>query len=345
MHVFLTGATGFIGQQLVRVLRQRDWTVDTLVRDPESASARWLSAQGCCLVHGDVTRAGGLREAMTGADVVIHNAGVYELGAGAGERARMQQVNVEGTDHVLGAALAARVPRTVHVSTVWALGDSGPGSADESQRHDGHFLTVYERSKAEAHQRALQWRARGLPLVIAMPNAVVGANDHSPFGYFLRLYLMGCLPPIAWGRGMVCSMVDVRALAEGIALAAERAPVGEDYLFCGPPQSIGEMFGHWERHPGGLRKRVWLPRWFMRSQFLFVAPLLRALGLPAFLSPDAVDVTRAHLNYSSAKAHRDLGWRHPDAVSMWDLIVQVERRWLESRHGLRHRLRHMEVLP
>src|SRR5690606_19045040 len=137
MHIFLTGGTGFIGQALVRALRARGWTVDALVREPAGAPARWLAAQGCRLVRGDVTSPDGLREAMAGADAVIHNAGVYEFGAGVAQRARMQQVNLRGTDHVLGAALAAGVPRTVYVSTVLALGDSGPGPADERRRHGG----------------------------------------------------------------------------------------------------------------------------------------------------------------------------------------------------------------
>lgn len=348
MKVFLTGATGFIGQALVRAMRQRGWSVDAIVRDPQSAPARWLAGQGCRLVPGDVTRADGLADAMRGADVVVHNAGVYEFGAGAAERARMHEVNVGGTDHVLGAALAAGVPRTVHVSTVWALGDSGAdGSrpADESQRHDGRYRTAYERSKAEAHEVALQWRARGLPLVIAMPNAVMGANDHSLFGYFLRLHLLGLMPPMAWGRDMVCTLVDVEALAEGLCLAAEKAPCGEDYLFCGPPQTIGAMFGHWARHPGGMRPRLWLPRWFMRAQFVLVEPLLRALGLPAFLSRDAVDCTRANLNYSAVKARRELGWQHPAAAVMWDRIIAEQRALLARRKGLTQRLRHLAIVP
>jgi nucleoside-diphosphate-sugar epimerase len=343
MHVFLTGGTGFIGQALVLAMRRRGWRVDALVRDPGAAASRWLLAHGCGLVPGDATRADGLEAAMRGVDAVVHNAGVYELGAGARERERMRQVNVRGTDVVLGAASAAGVPRTIHVSTVWALGSSGMDPervGDETQPHPGRFLTEYERSKVEAHRIALDWRARGLPLTIAMPNAVVGANDHSLFGYLLRLYLMGMLPPMAWGRDMVCSLVDVEALAEGLALAAERAPMGEDYLFCGPPQSVGAMFGHWARHPGGMRRRAWLPRGLMRAQFAFMEPLLRAAGLPAFLSRDAVDCTRANLNYSSAKARRDLGWTHPGAAEMWDRIVREERELIDARRGLRGRLRH-----
>lgn len=344
MHIFLTGGTGFIGQALVRALRARGWTVDALVREPAAAPARWLAAQGCRLVRGDVTSPDGLREAMAGADAVIHNAGVYEFGAGVAQRARMQQANLQGTDHVLGAALAAGVPRTVYVSTVLALGDSGPGPADERRRHGGRCRTAYERSKLDAHRCALQWRARGLPLVIAMPNAVVGANDHAILGYFLRMYLMRLLPPMAWGRDMMLAPVDVRALAEGLCLAAEKAPIGEDYHFGGAPQSLGAVFGHWERHPGGARTRVWVPRAVMRAQFLFTEPLLHALGLPAFMSRDSVDATRVNMNYSSAKARRELGWEHPSAEAMWDRIVAEERTFIDARRGWRQRLRH-QLLP
>lgn len=87
-----------------------------------------------------------------------------------------------------------------------------------------------------------------------MPSAEVGANDHSLFGHFLRLYPLGRVPPMAWGRAMVCAMVDVLALAEGIAPAVERAPVGEAYPFCGPPQTIGAVVGHWGRHRGAWHR-------------------------------------------------------------------------------------------
>ena len=232
MKVFLTGATGFIGQTIVRAMRGRGWEVRALVRDVKSAPGRWLAETGCTLIPGDVTRREGLVEAMTGADVAMHNAGVYELGADAATRERMQQVNVNGTDHVLGAALQAGVPRTVYVSSVVALGASGyapePAAVkDETHRPDGRHLTPYNRSKAEAHQVALAWRAKGLRLVIAMPNAVAGANDHSVFGYFLRLHLLHAMSPMAFGGDAVLAAVDVHALAEGLCLAAEKAQIGD----------------------------------------------------------------------------------------------------------------------
>jgi nucleoside-diphosphate-sugar epimerase len=349
MRVFLTGGTGFIGQALVRAMRQRGWAIHALVRDPDSAPARWITSQGGTLATGDVTRSDGLAQAMAGADVVLHNAGVYELGAGARQRLRMQQVNVHGTDHVLGAALQAGIARSVYVSTVWALGASGypPEPAwpkDESQRHERRFFTSYERSKAEAHQVALAWRAKGLPLVIAMPNAVVGANDHAVFGYFLRLYMLGAMPPMAFGGDTVMSMVHADALAEGLCLAAEKAAIGTDYLFCGEPISLRALFEHWGRYQGAMVPRLWLPRWLMRWQMALLEPLQRAFGLPAFFSRDTVDASRAHLNYSAAKAGRDFGWSHPGIEQMWELIVREERELMAKRRGFLNKLRHQPVV-
>jgi dihydroflavonol-4-reductase len=274
---------------------------------------------------------------------------VYELGGDSATAKRMQAVNVEGTQNVLAAAKAAGVPRTVYVSAVWALGPSGrPPAAsiarDETQRHDGRYLTAYERSKAEAHQVALRWRAQGLPLAIAMPNGVVGANDHSAFGYFLRLTLLGAMLPVAFGGDAVYALVDVDALSEGLCLAAERAPMGEDYLFCGERSPLRDMFDLWARETSRMTPRWFLPRNVMRPPMALIEPLQRALGLPAFMSRDTVDASRAHLDYSSAKAQRELGWRHPSFATMWPPIIRRERDLMAGRSGFLNKLRHLPVV-
>lgn len=348
MNVFLTGGTGFIGQALVRRILARGWALKVLVRNPDADAGRWIARQGASVVRGDVTMPRGLAELMRGSDILIHNAGVYELGADAAESSRMRTVNVGGTENTLNAAHIAGIPRTVYVSSVWALGPSGrPPAAsvtkDETQRHDGQYLTVYERSKAESHEIALQWRTKGLPLVTAMPNGVVGTNDHSAFGYFLRLTLNGCMPPIAWGGDAVFAFVEVEALAEGLCLAAENAAMGEDYVFCGPRQSLREVFKLWGRKTGRTTPRWFLPRGFMRPQVALLEPLERALGLTAFMSRDTVDASKAHLDYSSAKAERELGWKHPNVDVMWDRIIRDERTLMAGRKGFLGKLRHQSI--
>jgi len=353
MKIFLTGGTGFIGQALVAAVRARGWALTVLVRDPQSAPAQWIARQGATLVRGDVTAPAGLAEAMQGADGVIHNAGVYELGADSATIARMMRVNVDGTEHTLAAAQSAGVGKVVYVSTVWALGPSGRAPApstpkDERWRDEGPYLSAYHRSKAEAHRVALRWRGQGLPVVTAMPNGVMGANDHSVFGYLLRLTMLGQMAPVAWGDDAVYAPVDVHALTEGICLAAERAPAGEDYLFCGPRLSMRELFDLWGRKTGQRVPRWYLPRGFMRPQMALIEPLQRWAGLPAFLSRDTVDATWGHLDYSSAKAQRELGWMHPDLDTMWDAIIRRERALMAARQGVLNKLRHQplaEPLP
>lgn len=349
MRVFMTGATGFIGQAVVRAIQRRGWSLTTLVRDPDSAPARWLRAQGAALVTGDVIADGAWTGALGGADLVLHNAGVYEIGADRAMVQRMMAVNIGGTERVLAAAHAAGTPKVLYVSTVWALGASGHAPApsvmrDETHAHDGHHPTPYAHSKFDAHAAALRWRARGLPLVCAMPNTVIGANDHAPFGYLLRLQLLGGMPPFGFGSDGVYAPVEVHALAEGLCLAAQRAPAGADYHFGGPPERLSAMFGRWTRLSGRHGIIAYLPRALMRPQMALAEPLLRALGLPAFLSRQMVDTSRCHLHFSSARAQRELGWTHPEVEPMWSALVDAERRLMAGRRGFLEKLRHAAVV-
>jgi hypothetical protein len=93
-----------------------------------------------------------------------------------------------------------------------------------------------------------------------------------------------------------------------------------------------------------MKVRLYLPRWFMRPQMMLLEPLQRALGLPAFMSRDAVDASRGHLNYSAAKAHLDLGWTHPSSEAMWEQIITRERELIGMRRGLLNKLRHQSVV-
>jgi dihydroflavonol-4-reductase len=347
MNVFLTGGTGFIGQSLVARILKRGWTLKALVRDPDAAAAKAIAVQGVTLVQGDVATAFELTSVLEKSDVLIHSAGVYELGADRATRRRMHDVNVKGTDAMLSAAYAAGVPRVIYVSSVWALGPSGfapsmSETRDETWNNDGRYVSEYHRSKADAHKVALDWRKMGLPLIAAMPNGVIGANDHSAFGYLLRLMILGGTP-IAWGADGIYSLVEVNTLAEGLCLAAEKGIIGEDYLFCGPSISMGELFSLWARIAGCAAPRWYLPRAFMRPQVAMLEPIQRMMKLPAFLSRDTVDISRAHLDYSSAKAVRELGWVHPDRELIWEPIIKRERELMSARRGFLNKLRHQPV--
>jgi dihydroflavonol-4-reductase len=324
--VFLTGGTGFIGQPLARALLRRGWRVTALARDPASRGARALQAEGAEVVRGDVL---GERErlcaAMDGADLVFHNAGWYELGVTRAAAERMRAVNVRGTENVLGLAAELGVPRIVYTSSTTALGDTGGLLADESFTRRAAPRSHYESSKAEAHKLALDFQARGAPLIIACPAQVIGPGDHSPFGHFARLYVRGRLPPSVWAPEAVFTMAHVDDQAEALALAAECGEPGQVYFVAGQPITNREIIAAWKTTPGGFKPFVWLPRPLAALTGALTAPLLRGLGRPAFISREVVASSFVCFRYSSARAERELGARFRPARQAWLDTLAGER--------------------
>ncbi|HEY3310936.1 MAG TPA: SDR family NAD(P)-dependent oxidoreductase [Anaerolineales bacterium] len=333
MRIFLTGSTGFIGQPLTRELLARGWEVTALVRKPESAEARALTNMGAKLVRGDVTERESMRAGMQGADIVIHNAGYYELGINRAAQKHMQAINVTGTENVLGLALELGIPHNVYVSTTQAYGDSGADLQDESFVRKSPAQTCYQRTKMEAHDIAVEYQQRGLPLVIASPNGVIGPNDHSIWGYYVRLYLNKMLPPMGPIGNCLYTLVELNDLARGLALAAEKGRPGEAYFLCGESKSTKEHIAYWYEYPGGNQIRVWLPKWLAEPMFWTLEPLQRAAGISAFLSREMVDTAAINFNYSSAKAQRELGWSYCSAEEMWRLTFKGELELAKQRRS------------
>jgi dihydroflavonol-4-reductase len=330
MKVFLTGGTGFIGQPLTQSLIARGWNVVALVRKANSPQARALIKMGAQCVAGDVTDRESMRAGMTGADIVVHNAGWYELGVPKSARKLMHAINVTGTDNVLSLALELGIPRTVYVSSTVYYGDTGPEARDETYRRQKPYRFYYEQTKAEAHEIALKYQQRGLPLILICPAHVLGPNDYSVWGYFLRMYLNRLMPPFAWAPDIMNSGVHVNDVGAGIALAAEKGRTGETYLLAGDPISLREVFEIWMTKPGGLKIRFYIPNWLAALMFAPLEPLQRLVGLPAFISRELVSATMS-LNFSSAKAQRELGWTYRPTQEMWLDIIDRELELLAGR--------------
>lgn len=228
MRVFLTGGTGFIGGHVVRLLRQRGDDVVALARNPSGASD--LAGIGCELVAGDLSDRATMLAAMHGADAVIHGAAVYEVGIPKSRHEAMREANVVGTENVLGAALEAKVPTVVYVSTIAVFGNTHGEVVDESYEHPGSgFTSYYEETKWEAHQVAKRLIADGLPCVLIQPGGVYGPDDHSATGATLHQFLDGKLPLVPF-PDLGLNLVHVEDVAEGVILGLDDGVPGEAYV-------------------------------------------------------------------------------------------------------------------
>ena len=240
MRVFLTGGTGFIGGHVAHRLRERGDDVRALVRS--TAKGAGLEALGCELVVGDLGDDAAIASGLEGADAAIHGAAVYEVGIPESEHRAMYEANVLGTERVLRAALAAKTPKVVYVSTVAAFGNTHGEVVDESYEHPGReFTSYYEQTKYEAHRIAKRLIAdEGLPCVIVQPGGVYGPGDHSAIGTQIHQFLDGKMPMIAFpDLGM--NMVHVDDVADGILLALDRGTAGESYVLGGEITTMRQL--------------------------------------------------------------------------------------------------------
>src|SRR5574339_960266 len=233
---FVTGATGFVGGEIVKQLIGRGHKVVALVRSPQKAAM--LKALGVEMHAGDVTAPDTLTTPMADVDGVFHVAAWYKVGV---QEPHAERINVDGTRNVLDAMRALGIPRGVYTSTLAVFSDTRGMVPDESFRFDGPHLSHYDATKWRAHyQVALPAIAAGLPLTIVMPGVVYGPGDTSGMHTALVDLLRGRLL-MTPARTAFC-WAHIEDTARGHILAMERGGPGETYIIAGPRHTFQDAF-------------------------------------------------------------------------------------------------------
>jgi nucleoside-diphosphate-sugar epimerase len=302
VRYFLTGATGFIGGCIARQLRASGHEVVALVRNP--AKARDLAELGVTLAPGDVTDPASLRAPMQGADGVFHVAGWYKVGVKDTRDA--ERINVDGTYNVLEAMQELRIPKGVYTSTLAVNSDTHGQLVDETYHYDGPHLSVYDRTKAEAHRIAAEFAARGLPLVIAMPGLVYGPGDTSSTRTTLVLYLQRRLPMAPSGTAFCWGHVD--DITGAHILAMDKGRPGEAYMICGPAHTLVEGL-QLVREFSGVPMPPVVPPAVFKISSVMASVAERLVTLPEMYSAEYLRVA-AGTTYlgNNAKARSELGY-------------------------------------
>jgi len=320
----VTGATGHIGNVLVRELLERGERVRTLVRRSKRPVA--LEGLDVELVQGDILEPGSLEAAMKEVEVVYHLAAKINLSAGADPET--ERINLEGTRNILEAMQKTQGRRLVYASTIYALKKPTNGSPiDERQPFEAeHSKGTYDASKAKASLEVLNAVARGLDAVIVCPTAVTGPYDYqeSEAGRAIRLYMR---PGVKFLVEGAYDFVDVRDVAEGFILAATKGRSGETYILGGDRMTVGEVAatvwaatGFWHPH---LKVPLTLA-YFVAGLMSFYHDLTGARPLFTRYSLDAIC---SNSRISHAKASRELGFSpRPAREAIVDSV-----RWFQAR--------------
>ncbi|WP_339381198.1 hopanoid-associated sugar epimerase [Brasilonema sp. UFV-L1] len=304
MCAFVTGATGFIGANLVRLLLQEGYAVRALVR-PNSRLDN-LQDLDVEIVKGDLNEPDLYRK-IQGAQVLFHVAAHYSLWQA--DRDILYHNNVLGTRNVLAAARQAGIERTVYTSSVAAIGVGKPGKVvDETHQSPVEELVGhYKKSKYLAEQEAKQSVQQGQDIVIVNPSTPIGPWDikPTPTGGEIILRFLRRQMPFYPNTGL--NFIDVRDVARGHLLALEKGQTGERYILGNQNLSFKELLDQLAEITGLSAPQKSVPAWLPLSLAWIDERILAPLGKPPSIPLDGVRMGHQFMYYDASKAVRELG--------------------------------------
>jgi dihydroflavonol-4-reductase len=322
--IVVTGATGHIGNVLIRQLTAQGQAVRALVMPGDDL--RPLSGLDAEIVSGDVTDLASLESAFTGADIVFHLAGIVTIMPGMARV--LERVNVGGVRNVAAACRAIGVRRLVYTSSVHAIAEPPLGTPiDESQPFDpDRVLGDYARSKARATLLLLDEVAKGgLDAVVCCPTGVIGPWDYgiSNVGQLILDFASGQLKSYVSGA---YDFVDVRDVAQGLSLAAEKGQRGRHYIFSGTQIQVLELMKELEKDIGYPAPTFRIPPAIARAAGVLASAYYRLLRRRPVFTAYSIDVLRSNSQVSSARARGELGF----TTKPWQESIRDHVKWFRA---------------
>lgn len=325
MKAFVTGGTGFVGANLIRLLLEQGYQVRALVR-PTSCLDN-LEGLDVEIVKGTIND-DDLTTKMQGCPVLFHVAAHYSLWHR--DKAQLHTSNVLGTRNILAAARQAGVERTIYTSSVAAIGVGKQGQpvTESHQSPVEKLVGYYKKSKYWAEQEAYQAVKLGQDVVIVNPSTPIGAYDlkPTPTGEIILRFLRHQMPAYV-NTGL--NLIDVQDVAWGHLLALEKGKTGDRYILGHHNLTLKELLDKLADLTGLNAPRIKIP---------YVIPLMVA-GMDEFVlsrlakSPsvpfDGVRMSRQLMYYDSSKAVKELGLPQ----SSLDNALSVAVDWFKRPSG------------
>jgi dihydroflavonol-4-reductase len=307
MKAFVTGATGFLGSHVARVLGEQGADLRLLVRS--TSNLRNLEGIKAETATGDLRDSSSLEKGMSGCDTVFHVAADYRLWVR--DPAEMYRSNVDGTKAILYAARKHGVRRVVYTSSVATVGFTGNGHpADEDSPVSlADMIGPYKRSKFLAEQLAMEAGGSGMHVVVVNPTTPVGEQDvkPTPTGRIVVDFLKRRFPAYV-ETGL--NLVDVRECALGHVVALEKGRPGERYILGGENLTLKQILDKLGEISGLPSPKVKLPYVFAFATGIVDEAITgRLLHREPRATVDSVRMGKKKMFASCAKAERELGWK------------------------------------
>ena len=318
---FVTGATGFLGLNLVEQLTAADWSVVALHRPTSDLGL--LQSYPVEPVEGDLLDPPSLKRALPqGVDAVFHVAA--DTSVWARNDRRQTRINVEGTENVLEAALAAKARRFLHTSTWNTYGlEQGELHEDLPQFGGGSWIN-YNRTKFLAEEAVRAAGARGLDTVILNPCHIMGRYDRQSWARIVIDLCSRWIPAAPPGAGCFCHGA---AIARAQIAAAERGRSGRNYLLGGKHATLLEVFRIIGEVSGCKVPSRSFPAFAFRSVARINVMLAAVLGYEPEITPEGVEMVSLDARVVSTRAEEELGYENVPLRT----LIEDSHAWLQSQ--------------
>ena len=322
----VTGATGHIGNVLVRTLLRRGEKVRALI--PAGENREPLRGLDVEAVEGDVLNLDSLFEPLRGVKGIFHLAGVISIMPGPNPF--VHKVNVDGTKNILHAAKKSGVEKIVYTSSIHAIQrvDATAGVIDESLPYDmDNPYGAYDRSKAEATLEVLNAARAGQDAVVVCPTGVIGPHDYRGSMMGAVIHDAAAAKPALYVDGAY-DFVDVRDVADGLISAAKNGQRGESYIFSGNKISVRYLLETVREITGRGFFQMKIPFDLAKFAALFTPMYYSMARVTPRFTPYSLEVLQSNSNISHAKATRELDYR---PRSMYESISDTVKWFLEKK--------------
>ncbi len=325
MNAFVTGSTGLLGSNLVKLLLEQGWRVSALVRSPEKAQKQLGNSPNLTIVKGDMEEIADFAAQMQGSDVLFHVAAYFREYYGAGDHwAMLQKINITGTVTLIDEALKQGVKKVIYVSSSGVIGTRADGKpGDESTLpSEMQEQNLYMKSKVLAEEAIAEWlKTHSLPVVLILPTWMWGPQDAAPTaaGQLALDFLNRGLPAIVPGGSAV---VDVRDVAQMMIAAVEKGKSGERYIINNEFWSIGGIASALEKITSVTAPKLYLPYPVALSVAWVSETMARMRGMETLLTVNGIRTMKHGHDVTATKAMRELGFRpRPFVETLRDTII------------------------
>lgn len=305
MKCLVTGATGFLGTNLVHELVKAQWQVRAL--GLPGSETRYIQDLPVEIQFGDITNPEEMDEATKGMDIVFHVAGDTSFWKKLYERQR--KINVDGPVNIAKACLKNKVKRLVHTSTIDALGYNPNGLTDETWQDYNYAGSDYNYgdTKREGQQRVLEYNDKGLEVVVIYPGSMLGPFDFTlQFGRLFAELRDGKVPACPSGG---IGFGHVQEVAKAQIQAAIKGTAGEGYICAGENAKYREMFELIANTFGKSAPKYDMPRGLFVAYGYLMEFISHFTKKPPEMNPGMARFMSCTAYYDSSKAVRELNYR------------------------------------